>query len=469
MRTWPALAAIIVALAAVVAGVIPADASAPGSITGTVRAAASGAPVAGARVEAFKPFTTHADAIATTGADGTYRISGLGAGEYIVCVDATVGSLSDPRHIGYQSRCYRDAPWVPETFVPPSSNDHVVVSGGAETGGIDLALPPAAALTGRTLDGDGGPVAGVSVYVFSNPPPSNGHVLGVATTATHGTYRVTALPPSQAGYIVCFQTFGADSASRAGYLPQCYRNRPWDGSDLLPTRTKPVPARAGVITRGISAVLRPSAGLKGRVVDDRDGAPIKGVRVYVLARDGHTLATGYTSATGQYSIAGLQPSDGGERICFAPYGSYPTSATGHGGQCYDGVPWAVGATVPRGVTRVPLPAGSFATAGARLGPGGEIAGTIRDASGVALYASASIFSPDGQFLDAIVTSASGYYRLRNLTPGKAYIVCANDGVDAAQCFDHKVWNAGNPPPAGSARIVLAPEQVRRIPFVLADA
>jgi hypothetical protein len=67
---------------------------------------------------------------------------------------------------------------------------------------------------------------GVAVQLFT---PS-GRQVGYASSAADGSYEFPDLAPVAAasGYIVCFD--GRNLINTAGYLPQCYDGKSWNGS-----------------------------------------------------------------------------------------------------------------------------------------------------------------------------------------------------------------------------------------------
>lgn len=215
-----------------------------GEVTGTVTDAA-GHPLRGVRVDVSR--SAAADVLdgwdgpgdptvdAVTGADGSYAIRSVAAGDRTVCFDASraVGGSSPA---GYLSQCIGGTPGG-HTATP------VPVVAGQITSGQDLALTAAGGISGRVSDASGKRPADRWLFVDVLALHSEER-LGFARIGGRGTYRIPQLAPGS--YRVCFE------ASR--YARQCYRDQPWNGG-RIPAGVTPVPVSSGAITTGVDAVL----------------------------------------------------------------------------------------------------------------------------------------------------------------------------------------------------------------------
>jgi hypothetical protein len=132
------------------------DAAGEGGISGTVTAAAGGARLSGVDVEVWNGSGNDGKyaGSATTGADGTYQVTGLDplVPGYIVCFDgsdATGGSSS----AGYLGQCYRNVPWD-EGYPAPGATP-VPVAAGRLTPAVDATLNAAGkgGISGTRADG----------------------------------------------------------------------------------------------------------------------------------------------------------------------------------------------------------------------------------------------------------------------------------------------------------------------------
>ncbi len=208
---------------------IDAALAATGGIAGNVTDAATAAPVSGVTVEITDTDGSSASYV-TTGADGTYSVSGLAAGSYSVCFYPLASSAS-----GYQPQCYNAEP--ADGSVTP---DPVMVTAGATASGVNAALAAGGSISGTVTDAaTSAPLADVEVDVY---PTGSSGIGGTTTTGADGTYSIGALVTGQ--YSVCF--YPPDP-----YLAQCYSAEPADGS----VSPDPVTVTGGTATTGISAAV----------------------------------------------------------------------------------------------------------------------------------------------------------------------------------------------------------------------
>ena len=244
---------------------------AAGGISGTVTAVAGGAGLGGVDVEVFASSGDYEGSV-TTGADGTYKMTGLPAATpgYRVCFyasDATGGSS----HHGYLSQCYRNVPWE-GGFNPAPGATPVPVTAGRLAPGVGAALNAAdtGGISGTVTAVAGGARLGdVDVTVFTG----SGDEAGSAVTGADGTYRVTGLAPAAPGYLVCFGAwYATGGSSSGGYLSQCYRGVPWEVPldepwyDGAPAPgAAPVPVAAGKLTPAVDAAIVAAGGISGTV------------------------------------------------------------------------------------------------------------------------------------------------------------------------------------------------------------
>ena len=197
-------------------------------ITGRVTAA-TGAPLGDISVSVITAGGNYR--FTSTGADGTYAISGLSAGAVGVCFSSNPFDGSP----GSVSRCYDDQPTGTPTPVD--------LVAGVVTSGIDAQLAPAAGVGGRVTDTAGVPTPATNVTVTSL---ADGTVLAVTSTLDDGTYQVIGLPPGAVS--VCATSYNGS--------PQ-YSDRCYDAA--TPDSPTPVQLTAGTVTSGIDVVLIPLA------------------------------------------------------------------------------------------------------------------------------------------------------------------------------------------------------------------
>lgn len=202
--------------------------------------------------------------------DGTYRVTGLGAGEYVVRFE----TWNDPSLIAE----YFDGvtSWGDAT--------HVTVRAGGTTSGIDASLEVGGTISGTVSSVDG-PAAGVFVAVSG---PSS----GLATTAVDGSYTVTGLVAGD--YTVSFQP-GLGSSLVGEYYQDASG---WESADS-------VIVGAGEDVTGVDAVLSLGSTITGTITD-QDGLPVVGASVSATPADtsfGYASAT--TDAQGTYELTGV--------------------------------------------------------------------------------------------------------------------------------------------------------------------
>jgi hypothetical protein len=448
-----------------VAGGINAALAADGGISGTVTAATGGAGVASVTVEIF---ASNGNLVknTSTAANGTYKVIGLtpSATGYTVCFDAS-NATGGSSTTGYASQCYKSVPWTGRG-APPAGTTPVPVAAGATASAISAALTDDGAVSGTVTAAVGGAgVAGVTVDVID---VFNGDaVVRSTSTGSNGTYKVIGLTPSTAGYAVCFDaSFASGGSSTTGYASQCYKNLSWAGSGAPPAGTTAIPVAAGATVSGVNAALTDDGGVSGTVTAASGGGDLRLVIVDIFDPNGNFVTSTSTSGTGTYDVTGLTPSAAGYTICFdARDASGGSSTTGYSSQCYNGVPWPGGFTVPGGTTPVPVTAGATASGiNAALPADGGISGTVSAAVGGAGVDSVTVDVYDSSNLLVTSTSSAsnGSYSIIGLTPSASgYTVCfdatnATGGSSttgyASQCYQNQAWTPYTNPPTGSAPV-----------------
>lgn len=368
--------------------------------------------------------------LATTGVDGTYRVTGLVPDTYTACFSSPIGNQSIP----YVDRCYDQTTAGNET--------PIVVTSGHVVTGVDAALVRKGTISG-TVTSAGHPLAGVTVTALDDADGS----VGGATTDAAGRYTMLDVPPGT--YRVCFYP-SRDTTTGGGSDALGYQNRCWGGA--TEAQATPVVITDGTTLTGVDAVLPAYGGVSGRVTDTQ-GQPLTGVQVQVQSTDPSQLGNpgyanaGYTDAQGNYSAPGLVP--GSYTVCFDGSGQggvndalgYPQRS------CY-------GATAanPDG-TAVTVTSGTDTAGVNEAVPSmGGISGTVRSVSGVpqqdveVTVADVTTHETHGP----VATAADGTYRIGFLPTG-TYTVCFDavshdDGTGTArQCWNH-ITTDGVPTP-----------------------
>jgi protocatechuate 3,4-dioxygenase beta subunit len=235
---------------------------------------ASGTPLEGVYVHAFRPAS--GDQFEdVTDADGRYDVGGLVRGSFVVHFRAD----------GYASEYYGDA-------VSNSEATRVEMDGVARVDGIDTVLDRPSYISGRVTDTVGRPVPGirVSIWPFS------------AESDAQGRYRVE----------VDRGTHTARAEGTDDYLYETYRDAEGDTEFLVPKANE---------VQGIDFVMRPAGHITGTVTLENGNVRIPEVELTLYQRtsDGWGQAGWFFDQLGgddhTYDIGGLEP--GEYRLQFA--------------------------------------------------------------------------------------------------------------------------------------------------------
>jgi alpha-tubulin suppressor-like RCC1 family protein len=188
-----------------------------GEISGKVTAASDGEPLGNVLVCA-EDINEEFEECASTGADGTYRIQGLVAGEYAV-------SFLVPEGEGFRSQTY-------DGKSDPSEADLVQVATGGVVGDVNAALGPEATITGRVSDASThGGLGEIEVCAFE----LTGLDFEVCElSGTSGTYTLTDLPAGK--YKVGFfpESLLEEDGESSPVVPQYWNDKPsWESADVL--------------------------------------------------------------------------------------------------------------------------------------------------------------------------------------------------------------------------------------------
>lgn len=225
-------------------------------------------------------FTQDSSYEVTTGATGEFRVSGVKPGEYT----ASFGK------VGFS---------VPREGLFPRLPPPVHVNDGDQLARIDIEMSPGATLSGRVLDSDGNPAAGIEVQT---------NLAGTVSTDRNGKFVFENLEPGS--YTLLAKPSQAEAEGIVP-LPTYFP------SAADPMQAEPIPVSAGATLAGFEIHLRsaPVYKVRGKVLD-RSGKP--------AARATVTL-TGIGSATGCTKF-GIYSGDGRAQIviggdCYIPLGA----------------------------------------------------------------------------------------------------------------------------------------------------
>jgi PKD repeat protein/protocatechuate 3,4-dioxygenase beta subunit len=384
---WSAASPVLVGIASDTPNV-DASLATGGSVSGRVTDTA-GNPVSGASVSILSASGVGLG-FATSGTDGRYVISGLGAGSYRVQFSHTAG--------GYLSEYWND-----QSSLEAASPVEVVA--GVETSNVDASLSSAGGISGRVTDAAGAPLSGV--WVAANAISGSG-AAGFATTGTDGTYAITALPAGS--YRVEF------SDSTALHTTEYWNDQYSYG------QATPVAVTAGAITSGVDAALSVGGSLSGRVTD-AVGTPLSGVWVSAESLSGGPSGSATTGADGRYVVQGLRP--GAHRVRF------DDSLGGHISEYWNDQ------VLAQNATPVPVTLGED-TPGvdAALSSGGTISGIVTDEDGTPIAGVWVSAQPVNGSSAGSSTDADGRYAIRGLVAG-SYRVQFTDHIHG---YVGEYWN-----------------------------
>ncbi len=253
---------------------------------------------------------------ARTGLDGSFRISGVPAGDYFVA--GTMTGYVSAAQVARVTR--REISGVPKTHVEANGSSDVVVS-----------MERGAVVSGRVTFDDGSPLAGAQVSLRSIANPDTlvqgrgisgfGRNLGFAQSDDRGYFRVAGVPPGIYNLVANVQTEvdGRGQADRSGF-----RGSPATLTVFAPTGMRRADART---------------------VEVHGGETIDGVDILVALNglrtlrgtaqskaDGHALNAGmvFLNDTADSSITRVSSidSEGAFRLEYLPAGTYSLTVQG---------------------------------------------------------------------------------------------------------------------------------------------
>jgi len=391
-----------------------------GHITGTVTYASTNAPLSGVSVTVYDSSGSLV-ANASTGAGGTYTVTGLSTGSYRVSFSGAGQN--------YVSQYYSGETGINEATP-------VLVSTGATTTGINAALVVGGTVTGTvTAAATHIPLPGADVNVYDM---SGNNTVAAASAGAGGVYTVQGLATGL--YVVKL----SDPGASGNYLPLYYNGQPVTGDN--PTL---VAVTAGGLTSGINGALATAGGISGTVSEQSTGLPVANVTVEALDSAGDDVASANTAADGTYTIDGL--TTGSYRILFSP-SDHSEVLEYYGGAASFQAATAVSVTtgtITQNIDQALLPASR----------GGTISGTVTSSgqplSGVTvrIYDSAGNPVSEGglqQLLTSTTTGSDGTYVTGALLPG-TYKVEFSTGINLAfQYYNGQTTLAGATPVGVSA-------------------
>lgn len=339
-----------------------------GGVSGTVTRAAGGAPISGVSisVENEREGITGGG---LTDASGNFTVFGLPPGNYRVFTSSGVPADLMSEAANNRPCASEDCRWIPV--------DTVVVTAGAVTAGVNLALDANPAfIEGTVRDDAGNPIAFAVVSINSDDRYTS---IGTRSDAS-GNFRFGPLRPgvyrlSGSGFTNNGAVFPAPVINRSSHTPTRWPDIACPAG-CLPDAGTPITVAAGTtVVLPQPLTMNRGARISGQIRAVDGLTPLSDITVNVSgSRMG---GSAITDASGNYEISGLVP---------GVYYVYAAPATGSGrnfvGTSNGGVPCARTFCTRAGtpVTLTATGPGAAATVNIDLAAGGRITGVIRDAS-----------------------------------------------------------------------------------------
>ncbi len=389
------------------------------TISGLVTDETTAAAIANLRIEVRDLSGGPRLASVRTNGDGTYTVTGLMAGTYLVA--------AVPTGQNYIGEWYDDVacPFF-EWFVCESSaaKPVQVAAEGAATG-IDFALEPGSVITGTVTDEvTGAPLPNVFVWLLDEGFWNGGYVLNAAVSDGAGRYQLAGLPKGR--YFVSTLFLYRLESPRPNYVDEVFPDIPCPL--LFCDFSNPLSVAAATTVTGVDLTLVPGAKIQGTVTESATGSPIAGVLVSALY-DGWRVERGSTDAAGHYEIVGL------------PAGRYrvrTSNARGFVDELYDDIPCPRESCPLLPGPSVYLGVGS-SVSGVDFGleadgpVGGSISGRVTDATGALPPFGLRILNLAGGGRRSIAVGI-GTYKITNLAPGYYRVLAQGRGSHVDQLY-----------------------------------
>ncbi len=356
-----------------------------GWVEGTITDDATGLPIANTQVTIDDVAGIGFTSTVLTEADGTYATSLVPPGDYIAVF------LTDDY----------DTEWFDDASDQASATVITVSAGAGET--ANAGLSSGGEFSGSVTDGNGSPIEGAEVIVYSwEGTPGIGDQPEYLTDAS-GNYTATGVPEGD-----YFIRFAADSHATIWY----------DGAADMASATTVTMHPAGSTISGIDAVLPHDPGILGVVTDSSTTGPIAGVEVRVYTGDMIWMppaATTVTDAGGAFFV----PLAAGDYTVEFHHEAYVDEWFDDVSSGWDATTVTVGSAGPTVVN-------------ASLVPGAAISGTVTDWTGAPVVGETvtAIMILDWTEASA-VTDGAGNYMVDGLGAGE-YVVQVDGGDQYAR-------------------------------------
>ncbi len=260
-----------------------ATAQSPGAISGTVTEAGSSTPLSGIGIEAFQPGHESVEGdsgYTTSAANGKYTVPNLNPGSYTVEFYPIYNTHANVLAQYYNNKTLQQTP------------DPVAVSSGFTAAGVNAKMQPGATISGTVTSAGAGhePISGITVIAektSGGTPAQEGYWETTETTA-NGSYELAGLPSGE--YKIRFEPDSFFFAQN--YLGQYYAGGP-------------LKVKVGEAKSGVNAELLVGGEISGTVTDAVSHVAVAEIGVGAYNQGAGIGGGTYTSANGEYTIAGL--------------------------------------------------------------------------------------------------------------------------------------------------------------------
>lgn len=386
-----------------------------GTISGTVRDAATGLPVAIAnavRVQAFD-FTSQ---IAPTGAGIVNNVNINASGQYTLTLPPGKYHIRTVfNNQGFIQQAFGFGNCVDNFYCPRYVGTIVTVPDGAAGPTVDFSMPQGARISGVVTRSDTmAAVSGVSVIARGE----NDQITVSGNTNALGEYTLIGLAPGR------YRVFANPPGPLAGFLGEFHDGTPCGDADCFTRNDVTYLNVSGTgTTSGINIAIDPTAGsISGTITDADTGLPIvddgsQTFRVILRSEDLKSFMPVTLDPTGSFNFARLRP---GNYILSAEAPNYqgkivtgvaPVTTRNCVGTCD---PFRTGG-------RIGLAASANLTGlNFTLDRGATISGHVRSAAGAVPIVGANVTLQGSTGLFFGTTDASGNFEIRGLPGGTYY-------------------------------------------------